>query len=417
LGTLGAQTLIYNPNDWLTNTDKYDSNGNTTNSAGNNYQYDALNHVTNVSNSGILLTYDGDGNRISKTVSGATTYYLLDDRNPSGYAQVLEEWTSGGGTPNLSKVYSYGLALISQRQPGASTNFFGADGHGSTRFLLDAAGHFANVFAYDAYGILIASNAPAQTTHLYCGEQLDPDVGFYYLRARYLAPGIGRFWTADPLEGNVEDPLSLHKYQYCQADPVNGRDPSGHAEDVDVGDIFASFDGFSEPTEYLAASKPAAGTQVTKLIYDITWYSPRGKSVAGCEIKLGATVPEPNRSKIGEYRWVQRIKADPPLNGQSKDWHFDSTGNDPYYYTDAEEAANRNTEGYTSIFYDSPQRYTSWREADFDAQTWFVLTRATGSKDYAKLVKITWGFQMISGKPYLKPLKIRPYDYFNNDDQ
>ena len=29
---------------------------------------------------------------MSKTVGGTTTHYLLDDRNPSGYVQVLEEY-------------------------------------------------------------------------------------------------------------------------------------------------------------------------------------------------------------------------------------------------------------------------------------------------------------------------------------
>ena len=44
----------------------------------------------------------------------------------------------------------------------------------------------------------------------------------------YLNPAMGRFWTMDSYEGNSSDPLSLHKYLYCHADPVNGTDPSGH---------------------------------------------------------------------------------------------------------------------------------------------------------------------------------------------
>ena len=120
------------------------------------------------------IIYDGDGNRVAKTVGGTTTYYLLDDHNPSGYVQVLEEWTSTG-TPTLSRVYNYGYALISQRQPGVSTNYFVFDGHGSTRVLADIGGNVVNAFAFDAWGNLIASNAAPQTAYLYGGQQFDGD--------------------------------------------------------------------------------------------------------------------------------------------------------------------------------------------------------------------------------------------------
>jgi len=56
-------------------------------------------------------------------------------------------------------------------------------------------------------------------------------------RARYFNPGTGRLWTMDTAEGDQEDPLSLHKYLYCQADPVNYTDASGKAAVMKV--IFA----------------------------------------------------------------------------------------------------------------------------------------------------------------------------------
>jgi RHS repeat-associated protein len=49
----------------------------------------------------------------------------------------------------------------------------------------------------------------------------------------YLNPNTGRFWTMDSHEGNQEDPLSLHKYLYCQGNSVNHVDPSGH----DLGEV------------------------------------------------------------------------------------------------------------------------------------------------------------------------------------
>jgi RHS repeat-associated protein len=231
---LPTASYSYNTNDRLT-TDSYDSNGNTIQSAGTNYQYDVMNHVTNVVIGGdhILMTYDGDGNRASKTIGATTTYYLLDDRNPSGYIQVLEEYTNS----SLETVYNYGLDLISEYTLGPlpSTNYFIFDGHGSTRLLTDIAGTIQNAFTYDAYGNLIASNASPQTAYLYSGQQFDFNLGLYLNRARYLNPNTGRFWTIDGEGfGNSEDPLSLHKYLYVGDDPVNGIDPNGHAEAADV---------------------------------------------------------------------------------------------------------------------------------------------------------------------------------------
>jgi RHS repeat-associated protein len=228
---LASQTPTYNTNDWLT-SDGYDNNGNTTNSASNSYQYDVMNRVTNVNNT-IIITYDGDGNRVSKSVSGATTYYLLDDRNPSGYSQVLEEYQITG----LNRVYNYGLDLISQRQVSSGTvSYYGYDGHGSTRFLLNTSGGITDTYTYDAYGNLINSSGSTANNYLYAGQQFDSDLGLYYNRARYWNTGTGRFLSSDSVDGNNEDPLSLHKYLYAQADPVNHVDPSGH----DIGDLMLS---------------------------------------------------------------------------------------------------------------------------------------------------------------------------------
>jgi RHS repeat-associated protein len=136
----------------------------------------------------------------------------------------LEEKT--GAT--LTRVYCYGLDLISQREVSTgATYYFGYDGNGNVRFLTATNASVANVFAYDAFGTLIASNAAPQTDYLFAGEQRDANLGFYYLRARYLNAGTGRFWTRDADEGWKFEPRSLHKYTYTGNDPVNQSDPSG----------------------------------------------------------------------------------------------------------------------------------------------------------------------------------------------
>jgi RHS repeat-associated protein len=64
--------------------------------------------------------------------------------------------------------------------------------------------------------------------HLYRGEVFDPNVGFYYLRARWMSPGIGRFVTQDTYRGRSAAPVTLQKYLYANADSVNSFDPSGN---------------------------------------------------------------------------------------------------------------------------------------------------------------------------------------------
>lgn len=59
----------------------------------------------------MTIVYDGNGNRVSKTAGGVTTNYLVDTNNLTGHAQVAEEITGG----NVSKTYTYGHDLISQR--------------------------------------------------------------------------------------------------------------------------------------------------------------------------------------------------------------------------------------------------------------------------------------------------------------
>ncbi len=230
---LTNQTFNFDNNDRLdndsnTNTTSawFDANGNTTNYGGA-YQYDVENRLTNANSGAVQIFYNGDGHRVKKITASSTTLYLVDSRNPSGYAQVLEELTVSGGTTNLSKIYNYGLDLISQKDSGGTVYYFGYDGHGSTRFLLNGSGNVSQTFAYDAYGTMIASNAAPATVYLYAGEQFDSNLGFYYLRARYLNQNVGRFQTSDSYDGYNEDPLSLHKYLYCGANPVNHIDPSG----------------------------------------------------------------------------------------------------------------------------------------------------------------------------------------------
>ena len=222
------QSSIYDANDRL-NSDNYDANGNTKVSNGKTYNYDFENKLTSTSD-GITIVYDGDGNRVSKTVNGATTNYLVDTNNLTGYAQVVEEIVSG----QVTKQYSFGHDLISQRQ-SSGVSFYGYDGHGSARQLTNSLATVTDTYDYDAFGNLINRTGTTDNNYLYAGEQFDADLGFYYNRARYLNTDSGRFISQDNYEGSSNDPKSLHKYLYAGNNPVDRIDPSGNLSIAEFG--------------------------------------------------------------------------------------------------------------------------------------------------------------------------------------
>jgi RHS repeat-associated protein len=214
-----ASTSTFDANDRLA-SDTYDADGNTTASGGNTFLYDFENHLTSQNAGAVSIVYDGDGNRVSKTVGGNTTKYLVDDRNLTGYAQVVEELVAG----TVQRSYTYGLHRISQSQ-AATTSFYGYDGHGNVRLLTDSTGSVTDRYDFDAFGITVGQSGATSNVYLYSGEQNDPNLNLYYLRARYLNQFAGRFWTMDSYEGDT--PPSFQKYSFAGADPVNNSDPSG----------------------------------------------------------------------------------------------------------------------------------------------------------------------------------------------
>jgi RHS repeat-associated protein len=216
----------YNADDEIS-SDTYDANGNVIREAnGNTHTYDSQNHMTSMNNGQVTMVYDGDGNRVSKTVNGITTQYLVDDLNPTGYPQVVEEVVNGA----VTRQYTYGLQRISQQQFINNTwtpSFYVYDGGGSVRQLTDSTGKVTDEYEYDAYGNSFTKSGTTPNNYLYRGEQYDSDLGLYYLRARYYNPSTGRFLSRDPENGKAKFPASLHKYLYAGGDPVNRIDPCG----------------------------------------------------------------------------------------------------------------------------------------------------------------------------------------------
>ncbi len=161
---MGA-TYTYDADDRL-GSDQYDADGNTINSFGTANTYDFENHM--IAHGAVTVVYDGDGNRVSETVGGVTTSYLVDTANPTGYAQVVDEVQSG----TVTRTYAYGLERISETRrsaaPGrpAST---ATTATGSVRQLTNTAGAVTDTYDHDAFGNLVSQQAIHTQRLSFCG--------------------------------------------------------------------------------------------------------------------------------------------------------------------------------------------------------------------------------------------------------
>ena len=223
LSAVPGGSFNYDANDRLA-TDVYDANGNTTGFAGTTINYDFENRM--LTHGSLSLVYDGDGNRVSETIGGTTTKFLMDTLNPTGEPQVLDELVNG----SVTRTYAYGLQRISENQQVGGTwtpSFYGYDGHGNVRFLSNTTPSVTDSYDFDAFGMPIRTSGTTANIFLYSGERLDGSIGLYDLRARYYNQATGRFWARDPVPGVSCNPLTYNPYLYANDDPVDLVDPDG----------------------------------------------------------------------------------------------------------------------------------------------------------------------------------------------
>ena len=162
----------------------------------------------------VSYTYDFAGRRVSKTVAGATTFFLYAD------GALIAELDSNG---NITRSYNWGpQGLISDTSSGVSRFYF-YDGVGNTRMLLNASGTVITDAAYAGWGaVYSASYLPTPFGWKgQSGAYRDSESGLFLMGARYYSPALGRFVGRDP----IAFAGGINVYSYCGGDPINYTDP------------------------------------------------------------------------------------------------------------------------------------------------------------------------------------------------
>jgi RHS repeat-associated protein len=310
----GTTTYTYDDNDRLlsettagvTKRYTYDDNGNTLTEQEPGkrtvYDWDSENRligaqITDTSGTKtVQYRYDVEGDRVSSTVNGVETRYLVDGNRT--YSQVLEEYSSTGGT---QVTYTYGQGLIAQRRSGVTTSYL-YDGHSGVRQLSSEDGAITDSYAYDAFGSVLTAEASTFNSHLYRSEQIDRDTGLQYLRARYYDINIGRFTSVDPFEGVKEQSMSRHQYQYGYNNPVVNFDSSGLFNLTELSGVMAT----------LATLAPFFTIYIGSVQFTATAFSPGG----GIEWESSALAIGFNGPAYIPVSGVQLIKAETDFNGR-----------------------------------------------------------------------------------------------------
>ncbi|MNO24961.1 tRNA(Glu)-specific nuclease WapA precursor [compost metagenome] len=222
------------------------------------YSYDLWNTLTSVTKnrSETRFEYYADGLRAVKS-KGSTHTQVNYDFN----GQVITEEKLNGNNIVQKSTYVRGDRVLVKKDKTASKDYYYLyNGHGDVVQMVDTSGAIVNSYAYDVWGNITSQKEETPNPFKYTGEVYDEETGFYYLRARYYDPSMGRFLNEDTYEGQIDNPLSQNLYTYVHNNPLRYTDPSGHfAKDTydvqELKQLLSEASSISKDSKYFNAYK------------------------------------------------------------------------------------------------------------------------------------------------------------------
>lgn len=199
----------------------YDANGNMTNDGSNTLSYDAENHMVGAAGSSYVI--DGSGLRIRKCAPNCTsptsnTVYIF------GGTKVIAEYDNGAAVGSPTREYIYnGGRLLAKFESGA-TVYYHQDLL-SNRLTTNSSGTILGQFGHFPFGESCYAG-PTEKLRFTSYERDSESSNDYAIFRSYIYR-FGRFSSADPISGFIEDPQSNNRFAYVRNDPVNSIDTLG----------------------------------------------------------------------------------------------------------------------------------------------------------------------------------------------
>ncbi len=194
----------------------YDNEGQLNSGYGNSYAFDYEHRLTNIG-SAYQFYYDGAGNRLKTVRSGVTTKYIYD----AGGNLLAEADVNNV----ITRYYIYGAGLMGMVTPSDQVYCYQYNAVGSTIAITDQSQNMVNKYSYDSFGNILSQQEAVSQPFKFVGQfgvMTEPN-GFYYMRARYYDPNVGRFVSEDPI--GFEGGINL--FVYASNNPLMFIDPSG----------------------------------------------------------------------------------------------------------------------------------------------------------------------------------------------
>ena len=168
----------------------------------------------------IAYSYNEAGLRDSQSQNGQTLHYIYDQTS-----LIAETNTTGD---ELARYTHSSVGLIAEARSGVQT-YLHTDALSTPIAITDTSGAVTSRYTWDTWGKLQQQTGISQQPFGFTGYQRDAQTGLHYAQQRYYDSEIGRFNRHDPFRGEINTPLSLHRYLYANANPTIYVDPDGRA--------------------------------------------------------------------------------------------------------------------------------------------------------------------------------------------